>query len=335
MFLSWNGGKKKKQLTSKKKPSPTKQSISSDSARNPDTQSENLKFPLSNICRFMEGTSLSASFSKKVSAGMTVEAAIVLPLFLFFFLNMGCVIEMIRLHGNLQLALWQVGSMLSVYGYALDSGELPQEDASGEDWWKELAGNAASAVYVKRKITASAGEAYLDHSPLTNGAAGLQLWESRVFGEEDEIDIVVTYSVSPWSSLIGFPSFRMANRYYGHIWNGYRLSGGSEIQGEVRTVYIAENGTVYHLRRECTHLQLSVRQVGAAGIDGERNQNGGRYGPCERCAGGGMPGTLYITKEGDRYHYDENCSGLKRTVFSMTLEEALEAGYRSCSRCGG
>lgn len=335
MFLSWRGGKKKKQLTSTKRPSPTKQSISSDSARNPYGLSHNSISPLSRICRFMKGTSLPDSLAKKVSAGMTVEAAIVLPLFLFFFLNMGCVIELIRLHGNLQLALWQVGSMLSVYGYALDSGEMPQEDASGEDWWKELAGNAASAVYVKRKIMASAGEAYLDHSPLTDGADGLQLLESHVFGEDDEIDIVVTYSVSPWNSLIGFPSFRMANRYYAHIWNGYRLSGGAENQGEVRTVYIAENGAVYHLKRECTHLQLSVRQVGANGIDGERNQHGGRYGPCERCAGGGMPGTLYITKEGDRYHYDENCSGLKRTVFSMTLEEALEEGYRPCSRCGG
>ncbi len=105
MFLSWNGGKKKKQLTSKKKPSPTNQSISSDSARNSDSQPDKIKYPLSRICRFMEGTSLSAFFSRKVSAGMTVEAAIVLPLFLFFFLNMGCVIEMIRLHGNMQLAL--------------------------------------------------------------------------------------------------------------------------------------------------------------------------------------------------------------------------------------
>lgn len=334
MFLSWNG-KNKKLLTSKKKPSPTYKSKYPDSARNPDNPLRCGTDRRSRICRFMKGTSLFAFFSKKISAGMTVEAAVVLPLFLFFFLNLGCVMEMIRLHGNLQLSLWQIGSMLSVYGYALDSGELPGEEDNGEEWWKELAGNAASAVYVKRKLATSAGEDYLERSPLVGGADGLQLWESQIFGGEDEVDILVTYWVSPLSSLAGFPSFRMANRYYAHIWNGYRLSGGTGNEEEDRTVYITENGTVYHLNRECSHLQLSIRQVNSGQIDEERNQHGGRFRPCEKCAGGGMPGILYITQEGDRYHYSRECSGLKRTVFSMTLKEALEEGYRSCSRCGG
>lgn len=333
MFLSWNG-KNKKLLTSKKKPSPTYKSIYPDSARNPDNPLWCGSCRRSRICRFMKGTSLFAFFSKKISAGMTIEAAVVLPLFLFFFLNLGCVMEMIRLHGNLQLSLWQVGSMLSVYGYALDSGEMPAEEDNGEEWWKELAGNAASAVYVKRKLASSAGEDYLERSPLVGGAGGLQLWESQIFGGEDEVDILVTYSVSPLSSLAGFPSFWMANRYYAHIWNGYRLSGGTGNEEEDQTVYITENGTVYHLNRECSHLQLSIREVNSGQIDEERNQHGSRFRPCEKCADGGMPGILYITEEGDRYHYSRECSGLKRTVFSMTLKEALEEGYRPCSRCG-
>ena len=80
---------------------------------------------------------------------MTVEASIVLPLFLFFFLNLGCAIEMIRLHGNLQLALWQIGSKMAVYGYALDSGEQPE---NSDGWWRDLAGIAVSATYVKGQI---------------------------------------------------------------------------------------------------------------------------------------------------------------------------------------
>ena len=263
---------------------------------------------------------------------MTVEASIVLPLFLFFFLNLGCAIELIRLHGNLELALWQIGSKLSVYGYALDSGETPD---SGDGWWRDLAGRVFSATYVKAQVVDSAGEEYLDSSPLTDGAAGLQLWESRVFGSNDEIDIIVTYSVSPWSGLIGFFPFRMANRYYGHIWNGYQVSGGQgDDQEETQTVYVTETGSVYHLTTECTHLRLSVHQIAASGIEDARNQDGGRYRPCTRCAQGSAPPFLYITDEGDRYHYSGDCSGLRRTVSSMTLEEALAAGYRACSRCG-
>lgn len=263
---------------------------------------------------------------------MTVEASIVLPLFLFFFLNLGCAIEMIRLHGNLQLALWQIGSKMAVYGYALDSGEQP---AQGDGWWRDLAGALVSSTYVKGQLVTGAGADYLESSPLTDGAGSLQLWESEIFGPDDEIDMIVTYSVSPWSGLIGFRPFRMANRYYAHIWNGYRLSGTTQDVNVARVVYVTERGTVYHLSMDCTHLQLSVHQIPASDIDEARNQGGACYHPCSRCANGGTPPTIFITNEGDRYHYDRGCSGLKRTVSSMTMEEAQRAGYRPCSRCGG
>ncbi len=263
---------------------------------------------------------------------MTVEASIVLPMFLFFFLNLGCAIEMIRLHGNLQLALWQTGSKMSVYGYALDSGEMPEDN---DGWWRDLAGIAISATYVKGQLINSAGADYLNHSPLTNGAASLQLWESDILGSDDMIDIIVTYSVSPWSSLIAFRPFRMANRYYAHIWNGYQVSGEGEAGEVTQIVYVTKNGSVYHVSMECTHLMLSVRVVSSQVIEVLRNQGGGKFYPCSRCADGSLPSTLYITNEGDRYHYDRGCSGLKRTVTSMTIEQAQEAGLRICSRCGG
>ncbi len=327
---------KKKLLSAKKEPSPTCQKYSADSARNPESSQKGCECQPGTTCRFLKGISLSAAFSRTAGGGMTVEAAIVLPLFLFFFLNLGCAIEMIRLHGSLQLAVWQIGSRLSVYGYVLDSGEMPEGGEQGDDWWRELAGAAVSFSYVRRKIMDSAGREYLDHSPLSNGADSLQLWESSLFGPEDEIDIIITYSVSPWSSLMGFSSFRMSNRYFSHIWNGYGLSGGGNQEGDSggKTVYVTETGTVYHLSDQCSHLRLSVIQISAGSIEGERNQSGGKYYPCSRCTGGRGPLILFITGEGDRYHFDRMCSGLKRTIYTMTMENAIESGLAPCSRCG-
>lgn len=332
MSSLWNGLKQLKNLVQKGNPSPTHQPLFLDSARDLDTSQDGGRRCPSFLFRFLERTSLFAFLSGKIRAGMTVEASIVLPLFLFFFLNLGCAIEMIRLHGNLQLALWQIGSKMAIYGYALDSGELP-EDSDG--WWRELAGAVVSATYVKGQVINAAGADYLDSSPLANGAVGIQLWESEIFGSNDEIDIVVTYSVSPFSSLIGFRPFRMVNRYYAHVWNGYRVSGSGEAGEVTQMVYVTEKGTVYHMSMECTHLQLSVQETASSGIENLRNQKGGKYYPCSKCADGSPPSTLYITSEGDRYHYERGCSGLKRTVTSMTIEQAQEAGLRPCSRCGG
>lgn len=334
MSLLWSGEKQKKRLTKQKKPSPTYQNSLSDSARNLRASLAGSHGWPAVISCFIKGTSLSASLLGETRAGMTVEASIVLPLFLFFFLNLGCAIEMIRLHGNLQLALWQAGNKLALYGYVLDSGEQPQ-GGTEDDWWRGLSGITLSAAYVRGQIIDSAGKEYLNQSPLKNGINSLQFWESEMFGAEDEIDIIVTYSVSPWSSLIGFSSFRMANRYYSHIWNGYEVQGGgNESPGNIQTVYVTETGRVYHKTQECTHLRLSTQLVSAAEIDQLRNQGGGRYYPCIRCAGGNVPMQLYITLEGDRYHFTRDCSGLKRTVTAMALESAEQSGYAPCSRCG-
>ena len=43
---------------------------------------------------------------------------------------------------------------------------------------------------------------------------------------------------------------------------------------------------------------------------------------------------VYITKEGNRYHSDRNCSGIVRHLTTMESDEAKER-YRPCPVCGG
>lgn len=315
-----HGGKKKKTLlTNFNIPSPTrnKKTTVLDSARNPDDPySSHAGMP-----------SLPALLFRRLKAGMTVEASIVLPLFLFFFLNIGSALELIRLHGNIQLALWKTGSELAVYGYAADKYVLP-EDTQEDDWWKRLSGAVISSTFIKARMVNMLGEEYLDNSPLADGTDSLMLWESRLF-EGDIIDIVVTYSAAPRSRTAGFSPFRMTNRYYAHIWNGYAIPGNPQ---DREMVYVTENGQVYHITRNCTHLRLSVHQIKAGELKDARNQYGKKYTFCEKCARGESPAVIYITDEGDKFHYKRECPGLKRTVSSLPKEEAQKR-YRPCSRC--
>ena len=325
MSVLWRKNKSNS-LTNYGNPSPIDQNIDTSFAQNLKESAH---------CS-IEETSLAAFLSHRLYAGMTVEAAAVLPIFLFFLLNLSCAIEMIRLHGNLQTALWETGHRLAVYGYILSEEEtLGAMEAGEEDsWWKEMAGIAFSYKYIKNQLVDYLGEDYLNASPLSRGTAGLHFWESEILPCGDEIEIIVTYGVSPWFGLVGFVPFRMANRYYAHIWNGYDITGGGEGEKEKGiTVYVAETGKVYHKDRNCTHLQLSIQEVAAENVDKYHNENGGKYSECMKCRGEIGSRVLYITREGDCFHYQRNCSGLKRTVFAILLKEAGD--YRPCERCGG
>lgn len=290
----------------------------------------------------IEKVSLPAFLKIRIPAGMTVEAAIVLPLFLFFFVNLGSALEMMRLHGNLQLALWDVGNQMCVYGYAVEDctqirSAVAEEDDDKREWWHELGDIALTYTYVKSQMTDYLGETYLEESPLRYGPGGLQFWESDVARTEDGIiagdilDLVMTYQVSAPLEVPFMRPFRMSNRYYGRLWTGYDLTGSSDKNTVQDVVYITESGEVYHESRNCTHLKLSIREVSMDEAEAARNKNGSRYRECSKCRKKAFQGTVWISREGDSYHYDKECPGLKRTIYTIPRQQA--AKYRPCSRC--
>lgn len=280
----------------------------------------------------IERTWMFISCLGQADAGMTVEASLVLPLFLLFFVNIGSAMEMIRLHSNIELALYDMGRSMSIYGYALaDVKEVYQTDEERVGQVVEGIGEfALTNLYVKNQLIHYLGRDYLDESPIVGGASGLDLYESVLLDEEGHMKIIVTYQVSPTVGIGAFQDFRMMNKYYGHIWSGYQLSD-TPVQG---VVYIAEHGSVYHEDRDCTHLSLSVRGTTMGAVTWERNNAGERYRICDKCVRQEVifdHETVYVTGEGDCFHIRRECPGLKRTVY--ILPESSKKEYRPCSRC--
>ena len=194
---------------------------------------------LSLVIEYIKRISLPMLQRTCVRGSMTVEAALVLPLFCLFVISMGNAIEIIRLHGNLEVALWNAGRQIGVYG-ALPEGQQGSAD-------HRLEAVAVSYTYVKEQIEEQLGEEYLEMSPLDGGSDGLQFLESDIEG--DIYTINMTYRIAGISQLSGFKKFRMANRYYGHMWNGYEIPEAEDEE----YIYVTENGRVYHTNRECTH----------------------------------------------------------------------------------
>ena len=253
---------------------------------------------------------------------MTVEAAMVLPLFIFFVLNLLSVIEMLRFHGNMTWALHETCSHLAVYGSVMDEG-----DSSTPEWLDRIGDAALSYIYVRGQLYEQLGSDYVENSPVVNGKQGI-LFSKTNIGDEGAIDLVTTYRVQMPFSLGGLLDVRLYNSCYVRCFTGY------EIRTEGSIVYVTESGSVYHTDRDCRYLDVTVRRVSADVIKLLRNSEGKKFKACEKCTDQ-VSGTLWVTEVGEKYHGKESCSGLKRSVREMRLGEAEEKGYPLCSRCAG
>ncbi|MDR0964005.1 MAG: hypothetical protein LBM60_05265 [Clostridium sp.] len=270
---------------------------------------------------------------------MTVEAAIIMPLILFFFLNLGSAIEMMRFHGHMQMALWETGNHLTMYGYAYDvvMDGVFHYDTSEDGIIQTLAGVAFSQTYAKAQVTdylenSYAGQASPGSFILRGGVKSLNFLESSLMGSDQCIDLMVTYPVQTMFSIVGIGSFRMSNRYYGRAWTGYDGEfDGSQSTVYTDFVYVTEHGTVYHEIRDCTHINLSVRSVTLAEAKSSYNEYGSSYKECSLCQDLPVQSIVFLTDNGTSYHYSANCSGIKRAVHAIQRTDAT--GYRPCSRC--
>lgn len=257
---------------------------------------------------------------------MTLEAAFVLPFFLFAILNILFAVNIIGAQSRINAALHQVGNRMAFagYGYRAAAGEIMPDG---------LAGIALTEGYAGGQIVAYVGDSYLDKSCVEGGAGGLSFAGSSVMGEGDIIDLRVSYRVRPFASLMGFDGFSLSQRYYGKAWTGYDASDSvSDFGKEDPMVYITETGTVYHLDRNCTYLNPKVEAVAVESVAGRRNVSGAKYAACGSCGAALGGKEVYITNYGSSYHRRLNCPGLKRTIYTVPLSEA--GGRGRCSKCG-
>ena len=281
------------------------------------------------FCRSLKRVSFVISRRKKVlctRGSMTLEAAFALPFFLFAVINILFAVNIIGTQSRINAALHQTGNKMAFAGYVY-------ERTVGSALPDSLAGVAMTNVYAKGQILEYVGRDYLDQSCVIDGAGGISFAGSSVMEDGDIIDLQVSYKVRPFSGIMGFNGFVMTQRYYGRAWTGYDVTQYvSDIEQEDPMVYITETGTVYHTDRNCTYLNPSVQSVSAVMVDDKRNQSGGKYYPCEICGAGTGMGQVYVTKQGSSYHSRINCSGLKRTIYTVPLSQV--GGRGRCSKCG-
>ena len=238
----------------------------------------------------------------------TVEAVCILPMFLIAFWILYSMCQMFIVDNLVYQAVMNTAEELAEYAYLVEEDSMILDTVAANGMLQEyLPSDKRLERYVK------------------GGKAGLLILYPVKMDAEGFFTVRLNYRLeipAPFFKNLGMPiQIQVRQKAY----TGYQKP--SEEDNEGAYVYLAENGTVYHLTRDCSHLNLTIRPVGA---DRCREQYA-ELTPCEYC-GDEAADVYYITDTGERYHTSMECGGLKRTVRRVPLSDAQ--GYAPCSRCG-
>lgn len=258
-------------------------------------------------------------FSLRYKGSMTVEACLVLPLFLFFLMTVLMGIEITRM----QSQVW----------YALCTSE---SDCFRESCIDQMNDRLEAT---KMNITTLAqNELYARKDSLFCLRDIVKLTDCSDLEGTGKIELQADYEIKPF--IYWLP---ISNTSYGvmcfqdvltaHAFCGYKGSlDGSSWKEQTTYVFVTKTGSRYHQNKECISLRITPLSVDRSELGQRRNQQGGKYYPCEKCHPTGR-GMVFLTQDGNRYHKDVNCSALKRTVYMVSLEDAVRDGKTSCGRC--
>ncbi|NLZ83183.1 MAG: hypothetical protein GX915_05925 [Clostridiales bacterium] len=277
---------------------------------------------------------------------LTVEASLITWPFVLFILAFIYLIQIFTIQEHIQAGITRMGLDLAQMSYIYKDFNS-SEEARGAD---SLVGDVGDEIGLGGLIESSINSGMLklysskyiereriNHSFILDGFDGLSFYETSVLKEDEFIDIVVKYKIRLPISLFLLDDMEMVQRVKLRGWTGIQIKPNysvNEDSGEDTIVYVTKTGTVYHRNRNCSHIKLSVR--GVLGIPSQlRNDNGGKYYPCEKCCkeDKGITSTYYITSDGVRYHSIRDCSKIKRTVKEVNLSSVIDS-KSPCKRCG-
>lgn len=293
---------------------------------------------------------------------ITVEATLVLPIFLaaiyvflFFF-------QILMLQETLHKEGTKIVKDISSYGAIanvllkeqeeeINNIQKEQDDEKESTIWQAMGqfdsniikGNLIDSIYFLERMRSILKEHPLIHECIEGGYGGILFYGSSIFDEEECVTLTMAYKIKfpVFESII--PKFTTIQTIRMRSFNGFAVASrlppkepdsaeGEETQEETM-VYITEHGKVYHTHPNCTYLRPSVTSCPIEAIQNMRNSNKGKYYPCERCfkKGSTIPDTVYITRTGNRYHKNAQCTAICHKIIKIPISQV--GNRRLCKRC--
>lgn len=262
----------------------------------------------------VENKSKRASFSASDDGAMTLESSLIVPIFLIVLLMLTSAGESFMIHEQISHGICEAAKRAAVNEYQIRK--------------KEKSGGSLSGLSVKATFLDCVNRKFLDKSALIGGSAGVAAACKLTLTSNGEHIVSVRYHIRRKMPFLSTQWATFEQKIRQKSMTGYVPDGDELKEGYV---YITPHEAVYHKDLSCTHLALdiSVDEDVSKYINKQTH-----YKACDKCTKyqKGDISCVYIAKEGEAYHTDLTCSGLKRTVKQVDLSTLK--GMKPCQRCG-
>lgn len=254
---------------------------------------------------------------RKNKGYITIEASLIVPLFLFFMLAMAEIYMILIAESHIHQALAAATDDVAQHCYLekILSGQSENENSLVD------IEKLVNTAFVIRQFQEYLGEDIYIDQVISGGKNGIVISVKKDKQNAKIMLIKAMYQAKLNLPLLGTYSITLSNLIKQKAFVGF--SEEESINSEDYYVFVTPNQEAYHLRRDCTHLVLDVRAVRSKQTEG--------YAPCYYCGKTEEDTLIYIAKNGEVYHRKKDCIGLKRTVRRVKLSKVK--GLGACKRC--
>lgn len=248
----------------------------------------------------------------KLPAVATVEASLVIPLYLYAVLTLIYILQFINVRCDIDKAAYH--ALKYQTGVARLSG-------------------AVTSASIYSSLLGYLGYNYTSSHNIIGGNAGIIVLADRS-SDSSILNVDITYRMRNPFDIFGIGVLKQTHTYTIEAWLGEDKSREwkKDCDIENEKVYITENSDVFHKNRQCSSLVVTVMQISIDKVGTARNENGAKYYECSSCKKQGYGNIVYITPFGREYHGHNNCFALKRTVLQVPIDSVKDR--RACLLCG-
>ena len=259
------------------------------------------------FCSYLKKRVSSFISFSYVKAGMTLEAALIMPIFLFAMINVISIMDIMRIKSCVDMAVAESGNEIAIECYG------------------EYLNDIVSPIYIKAKVNQFLKENLSDRD-YQKIKGTISVTNISILDGDNKLSFRVKYQIKPMVDMAGLITVKMDSDYYGHSWLGY--TGHEETE---QMVFLSNTASVYHVDKQCKYLNVTIMKVPYMNLEAYRNNSRKKYKQCNFCNMGEMEYYVYITPEGDGYHTTKNCIGLTRSIYTVPISQIK--GKRQCVGC--